>query len=73
MPNKFDARTFLIDRWGGADALQAFLNAYGHKVALPTINQWFLRGRLPTEWGMVLMALLELETGAAPSVAKYLV
>lgn len=73
MPNKFDAGTFLRDQWTDPDTLLSFLQAYGHKVARPTINQWFLRGRLPTEWGMVLIALLELETGAAPSVAKYLV
>lgn len=70
---KFDATAFLVDRWGDPDKLLAFLHAYGHKsIVRPTINMWFRRGRLPTEWGMTLLALVELETGAPPSVAKYL-
>jgi hypothetical protein len=71
-PATFDAQSFLRDRWGDPDALGAFLKAYGHDVQRPMINQWFRRGRLPTEWGMTLLALLEMEMGAPPSVAKYL-
>lgn len=73
MAARFDATAFLYDRWGDPDALVAFLKVYGHHVRRPAINQWFRRGRLPTEWGMTLLALVELETGAPPSVAKYLI
>lgn len=74
MPARFDASSFLADRWGDPDRLLAFLRAYGHQdIQRPAVNQWFRRGRLPTEWGMTLLALVELETGAVPSVSKYLI
>lgn len=70
----FDTRAFLVDRWGDPDRLLAFLHIYGHKeVRRSTVNQWFRRGRLPTEWGMRLMTLVEMETGATPSLRKYLI
>lgn len=72
MPAHFDAAAFLRDRWGDPDHLIAFLRIYGHDVQRPAINQWFRRGRVPTEWCATLFALIELEEGASPSVAKYL-
>lgn len=73
MPARFDATAFLHDRWGDPDKLVAFLRVYGHEVQRPAINQWFRRGRLPTEWGMTLLALIEMENDGPISIAKYLI
>lgn len=36
------------------------------------VEKWFQRGAVPGRWLAVLLALLELESGASVSVAKYL-
>ena len=69
-----DIRAFLVDNWGNPDKVTALLQAYGHKeVRRAAINQWFRRGRIPTEWGMRLILLAELESGATLSLRKYLI
>lgn len=72
MTPRFNTAAFLADRWGDPDRLVAFLHVYGHDIARPAVNQWFRRGRLPTEWCATLFALLELENGAPISVTEYL-
>lgn len=72
-PPQFDAERFLRDRWRSPDDLTAFLHSYGHtSLQRAAVNQWFRRGRVPTEWGMTLLALVELETGRAPTISQYL-
>jgi hypothetical protein len=68
----FDTQTFLTDRWGDAKHLTGWLRSYGCDIEFATVNQWFRRGRLPSQWGMTLLALTELETGERLSVSKYL-
>jgi len=69
----FNARGFLVDRWGDPDKLLAFLHAYGYNdVRRPTVNQWFRRGRIPSDWQATLFGLVKMETGASPDIDKYL-
>jgi hypothetical protein len=70
----FNARGFLVDNWGNPDKLLAFIEGYGvKKIRRSTINQWFRRGRLPTEWGMTLITLNKIETGKELNLEKYLI
>lgn len=70
----FNARAFLVDRWGDPDKLLAFLHAYGHKeIRRATVNQWFRRGRIPSDWQVTIFALIQTETGEAANIAKYLI
>lgn len=67
-------RAFLVDRWGDPDKLLSFLHAYGYKeMRHATVNQWFRRGRVPSDWQATLFGLIEMETGATPSLRKYLI
>jgi hypothetical protein len=69
----FDFSKFLADKWGGPDALLAFLHAYGHdEFPRPTINQWFRRGSVPAETFALLLGLLKLDTGRDAPVEEYL-
>lgn len=68
----FRTADFLEDNWRDANRLTAFLGAYGHQVKKPMVYQWFVRQRVPSEWAFMLLALLELEHGAPPSLTKYI-
>lgn len=68
----FRTEDFLVDNWRDAERLTAFLSTYGHPIKKPTVYQWFVRRRVPSEWAFLLLALLEVEKGAPPSLAKYL-
>ena len=69
----FNYGKFLHEKWGDPDRLVTFLHAYGHKdVQRATVNQWFRRRSIPADMALLLVALLETETGAPVSTAEYL-
>ena len=64
---------FLRDTFGNPPGLFSFLSAYGFtNLKLSTIDKWFQRGAVPSEWFGVLLALLEIDRGQAVSVAVYI-
>ncbi len=70
----FNMRALLVDHWGDPDNLLAFLHAYGYKkVRRPTVNQWFRRGRVPSDWQLTLLTLAKMESGKEMDTEKYLI
>ena len=70
---EFDYHKFLVDTWGEPERLVTFLHAYGRVNAnYHTVNQWFRRKSVPSNWFAVLLALLEIETGKPVSLVAYL-
>ena len=70
--NQFHTRRMLEDRWTDATGVASFLNAYGYTVRREAIHQWFVRDRVPGDWGFLLLALHEAETGNPVSLVSYL-
>ena len=68
----FDYHRFLRDKWGDPDRLTKFLSTYGHEAPRATVNQWFRRKSIPSDYFAILLALLKLETGADVKVEDYL-
>jgi hypothetical protein len=70
---EFDYHQFLLDKWGDPDRLVAFLRGYGEIVPRATVNQWFRRRSIPTEYFGKLVAFLKVDGGeAAANVEDYL-
>lgn len=70
--SQFHTRRMLEDRWTDAPGVTGFLNAYGYSIRREAVGQWFARDRVPGEWGFLLLALHEAETGQPLSLVKYL-
>lgn len=68
----FDTVRFLKDRFQNPSGLAAFASAYSFSLNQSAVEKWFQRGRVPSEWFSVLLALLELETGQPVRLAGYL-
>ena len=68
----FDFKRFLTDHWRDADTLHSYLALYGMKYQRATLYKWFLREAIPSEAFAILLSLLELESGKAPSIAQYI-
>lgn len=69
----FDFVSFLKTRWPTTGHLVRFAGVYG--VALPSdhaLHKWYSRASIPAAWFAVLLALLEMEEGAPPSIVEYL-
>lgn len=69
---KFQTSIFLRDHWPKVAAMQAFLVAYGFGVQAGMLYRWYERDSIPAQWGLMLAALLEVETGRPTPLAKYL-
>ena len=68
----FNTRRMLQDKWRDASTVTRFLKSYGYEVSRPAVNQWFMRDAVPAQWGFLLLALHEVETGAPASLVAYL-
>lgn len=64
---------FLSERFRNPPGLLAFLNAYDAPMPKPaTVDKWFQRASVPSEWLVVLLAYLEIDNGAPISLVRYL-
>jgi hypothetical protein len=69
----FDTKKLLRESFGNPTGLVAFVTAYGvQSLSAPTVEKWFQRGRVPSEWLPLLLALLELDSGMPIRLACYL-
>jgi hypothetical protein len=68
----FDFKRFLHDHWSNADHLHSFLKTYGQSYQRATLYKWFLRDTIPAEGFAVILSLLEIDSGAPVSIAKYM-
>lgn len=69
----FDARQFLIDTFRTPTELSAFVRAYGYEPPKEaTVDKWFRRQSVPSEWFPLLLGLLELDRGKPVSLVSYL-
>lgn len=69
----FDAAAFLKDQFRTPPEMLAMFRDYG--VPAPrdgTVSQWFQRGSVSSAWFPVLLAVLELHTGAPVSIVQYI-
>src|SRR5688572_9115062 len=61
----FDYEKFLHEKFKNPVHMTAFLRAYGVRhLNAPAVEKWFQRKRVPSEHLALLLALVELETGA---------
>lgn len=68
----FRTRKFLKANFADHHALVALIASYGlHPPLADTAYKWFLRGSVPPDRLMLLLALLEMERGKPVSVAEY--
>jgi hypothetical protein len=71
-PWVFEARKFLEDNFGTADAVIGLAAQYGLEIPVrDTVRKWFARGSIAGEWLPVLLVLLELEKGKLTSLKGY--
>lgn len=65
---------FLKDHFNDADGVLGLLTKH-HEGALPqraAVVKWFRRNSVPGHWLLVLLVVIERETGVRPSVERYL-
>jgi len=68
----FDASRFLEEHFRDADGVVGLLGAYNlTPPRANTVQKWFQRGSVPSEWLPLLLCVLELENGSAIQIAKY--
>lgn len=69
----FKTKTFLIEKFGSVQGLLSFLRAYNAPLpGAESVEKWFQRQSIPSNWLPVLLAYLEIEHGGPVSLAKYL-
>lgn len=70
---RFEARRFLVEHFGTPQGVVSYLRAYGVvPPGVTTVEKWFQRASIPSEWFPLLLACLELDRGGPVSVSKYL-
>lgn len=70
----FDAKRFLKEEFGTADAIIGLAGTYAVDVPKrETIRKWFERGSVPGEWWPVMVTLLEKERGKPVGLSGYLI
>jgi len=69
----FNTKKFLRDHFHNPPGLAAFVTSYGvDGVSTPTVEKWFQRGRVPSEWLPLILALIELDRGQPVCMTAYL-
>lgn len=69
----FRTKRFLVDHFSAPKGVISFLDAYGAALPKePTVEKWFQRGSIPSEWLPVLLAYLEIDRGGPVSLIAYL-
>lgn len=69
----FRTKEFLVENFQTVQGVMAFLRAYNAPMPnLKTVEKWFQRQSVPSEWLPVLLAYLELDRGGPVSLTKYL-
>ena len=69
----FQTRRFLIDHFGNAPGLLAFLGAYDAPCPNPAAaEKWFQRASVPSEWFSLVLSYLEIDHGKPVSLIPYL-
>jgi hypothetical protein len=69
----FRTKKFLDDNFQTVQGLLAFLRAYSAPMPnLKTVEKWFQRQSIPSEWLPVLLAYLEIDRGGPISLVAYL-
>lgn len=68
----FNYLDFLQENFKNPPGLVAFCSAYGLHCKLATIEKWFQRNSISSEWLPILLVLLELDRGQPVRLAKYM-
>ena len=69
----FRTKIFLVENFQTVQGLLAFLRAYNAPMPnMKTVEKWFQRQSVPSEWFAVLLAYLEIDRGGPVSLIKYL-
>jgi hypothetical protein len=70
---QFRTKDFLIENFQTVQGLLAFLRAYNAPLPnMKTVEKWFQRQSVPSEWLPVLLAYLEIDRGGPISLVAYL-
>lgn len=73
MNSTFNAIGFLRDNFRSPAQLIALVQAYGFTPPRHnTVEKWFQREAIPTQWGFFILGLLEIDRGSPISVVAYL-
>ena len=69
----FNAKQFLVEKFGSVQGLLSFLRAYGAPLpGVTAVEKWFQRESVPSDWLPLLLAYLEIDGGAPVSLTAYL-
>lgn len=70
---QFRTKDFLVENFQTVQGLLAFLRAYNAPLPnMKTVEKWFQRQSVPSEWLPVLLAYLEIDRGGPISLVAYL-
>lgn len=68
-----DQRAFLKKELLTPQNVLALFSRYGFlPPSYTTVEKWFQRGKIPSAWLFVILAIMELEQGQPVSVSKYI-